>query len=60
MSDSRSDRFDELKTRLSEAIGDRDGDVDLDAVLSRIRETVGRAGSDIDTDGPGEASGLVQ
>jgi uncharacterized protein YjbJ (UPF0337 family) len=50
MSDSRSDRFDELKTRLSEAIGDRDGDVDLDAVLSRIRETVGRAGSDIDTD----------
>jgi uncharacterized protein YjbJ (UPF0337 family) len=50
MSDSRSDRFDELKSRLSEAIGGKDGEVDLDAVVSRIRESVGKAGSDIDTD----------
>ncbi|HET7602820.1 MAG TPA: CsbD family protein [Gemmatimonadales bacterium] len=50
MSDSRSDRIDELKTRLSEVIGERDGDVDLDAVVSRVRESVGKAGRDVDTD----------
>jgi uncharacterized protein YjbJ (UPF0337 family) len=50
MSDSGSGRFDDIKTRLKEALGDADGEVDLDTIVARVRESVDRTGGEIDAD----------
>lgn len=50
MSNSWSGRFDDIKARMKEAVGDSDGEIDLDTVMARVRENVARAGSDLDAE----------
>ncbi len=50
MSDLRRGRFDDIKSRLKEALGDSDGDVNLDTIVARVRESVDRTGGEIDAE----------
>lgn len=50
MSDPQGGRFDDIKTRLRDAVGDSQGDIDVESVMARMRETVERAGHDVDAD----------
>lgn len=50
MGDDQSGRFDEIKARLREAIGDGEGEVDFESIKARLRESAERAGRDVDAD----------
>ncbi len=43
-------RFDEIKARLREAVGDGEGEVDFESIKARLRESAERAGHDVDAD----------
>lgn len=50
MSESRGGKFDDLASRVKDAMTDAEGNVDADGLLHRIRKAVGKAGSDVDAD----------
>ncbi len=50
MSESRSGKIDEYKTRIKDVVGTGEGHVDADGLMTRIRETIGKSGSDFDAD----------
>ncbi len=50
MSDSWSGKFNDIKSRIQDAVGNSEGEIDVDSVVGRVRETVGKAGSDLDAD----------
>lgn len=50
MSDAESGRFDAIKARLREAVGDGEGEVDFESIKARLRESAERAGHDVDAD----------
>ena len=50
MSDSWSTRIDQIKSRIKDAVGNSEGEIDAETLRIRIRETVGQAAHDIDTD----------
>ncbi|MGH2616637.1 MAG: hypothetical protein ACRDJC_15475 [Thermomicrobiales bacterium] len=50
MSDSWSSRMDQIKSRIKDAVGNTEGEIDAETLMTRIRESVGQAASDVDTD----------
>jgi uncharacterized protein YjbJ (UPF0337 family) len=50
MGEARGNRFDDIKARLKEAMGNDEGDVDFESVKARLRESAERADQDIDAD----------
>ena len=50
MTESRGGKFDDLASRVKDAMTDAEGKVDTDGLMNRIREAVGKAGSDVDAD----------
>ena len=50
MSESWSGKFDQVKSRIKEAVANTEGEIDLDQAVTRIRAAVTQAGADVDTD----------
>ncbi len=50
MSESQSGKIDELMSRFKDMAGNIEGQVDDDTVLARIRETIRKAGTDIEAE----------
>ena len=50
MSEPWSGRIDQLQTRLKEAVGNAEGEIDIATIRARLRENVDRAAHDVDTD----------
>lgn len=50
MSDAESGRFEEIKSRLREAVGDGEGEIDFESIKARLRASAERAGQDVDVD----------
>jgi uncharacterized protein YjbJ (UPF0337 family) len=50
MSDSWKSKIDSLKSSLTQAATNTEGDVEVSAFVARLRETVGKTASEVDTD----------
>jgi C4-type Zn-finger protein len=53
MSDSESGKLDEMTSRIKEAVASAESHLDVEGLLHRIRDVVGKVGSTIDTNAHG-------